>query len=86
MGHVIVPMDDLGRTGHVSDSEDWELRRIRNWYMHFCLWPRMCFLTKRYIWLTECYKGTNIITGPGSPICNDYYIDRHEFIIWKLKQ
>jgi hypothetical protein len=65
--------------------EDWGLNRVQDWKLKFCLWPRECFLTGRRIWGTEAYHGTRILTGPGEPIIDHYYIDRDEFMIWKLK-
>ena len=65
-------------------SQNWGLNRIRNWKLHFCLWPRTCFLTRKRLWLTKCYTGMRLISGPGNPIEDIYYIDKNEFIIWNL--
>ena len=67
-------------------SEDWGLSRIFDWHLHLCVWPRKCFLTDRKLWLEQCYKGTRMITGPGEPVFIDYYIDKHEFLLWQLKR
>ena len=66
-------------------SQDHGLTRVYDWHLHFCLWPRKCFLTDQTIWLKLSYKGTRVITGPGEPVFVDYYIDKYEFLLWQLK-
>ena len=64
------------------------LRYVKDWHLHFCIFPRTCFLTGKRIWLTDCYKGTRTIglgAPPGSYIVEKYYIDKHEFMLWSLK-
>jgi len=68
-----------------SRSQDWGLGRIRNWKLVLCILPKICFLTGRRLWGKRCYKGTRMITGPGEPVIENYYIDKFEFLIWQLK-
>ena len=56
------------------------------WKQHFCLWPRRCISTQQLLWFTMCYQGLRIITGPGEPVEEVYYMHQDEFILWKLKQ
>jgi len=65
---------------------EWGLNTTVAWQLHFCLWPRKCFLTEKTLWLERCYKGSRTITGPGSDIVIDYHIDKYEFLIWQLKR
>ena len=78
-----MPMDSPTQS---PPGEDWGLRRIFDWHLHLCVWPRKCFLTERKLWLEQCYKGTRVITGPGEPVSIDYYIDKYEFLLWQLKR
>jgi len=83
MDPMRMPMDNVAQS---TPSEDWGLTRAISWHLHFCLWPRKCFLTEKTLWLERCYKGSRTITGPGEPVFVDYYIDKHEFLIWQLKR
>lgn len=66
-------------------SEDWGLKRVSNWKLKLCWFPKKCFLTKKSLWGDTAYYGENWITGPGDPVVVKYWIDRNEFIIWNLK-
>ena len=68
-----------------SRATDWGLCRIDNWNLSFCLIPKQCFITNKWIWLKKCYKGTLVITGPGLPVVDNYYLDKSTFIFWNLK-
>ena len=74
---------------HVPDgsppSEDWGLGRAKHWALQLCWLPKKCFLTGKPLWGRLAYHGERWITGPGEPIVEHYWIDRDEFIIWKLK-
>jgi len=83
MDPMRMPMDSV--TGS-PPSEDYGLTRAISWHLHFCLWPRKCFLTEKTLWLEQCYMGSRMITGPGEPIFVDYYIDKFEFLLWQLKR
>ena len=79
-----MPMDSPTQS---PPSENWGLNhRGVKWHLHFCWLPSKCFLTDKNIWLKKCYKGTRMITGPGEPVSVDYYIDKHEFLLWQLKR
>lgn len=65
--------------------EDWGLNKVNNWHLKLCWRPQECFLTGQQLWGKRAYHGTRIITGPGESILDHYYIDKDEFIIWKLK-
>ena len=66
-------------------SDDWGLKRVRGWKLKLCWWPRKCFLSGKPIWGKRAYFGVRTITGPGEPVYENYWIDKHEFMIWNLK-
>jgi hypothetical protein len=74
----------FGDLGQQPKYQDWGLFRAGDWHLHFCLWPRTCFLTGKQLWFKRCYKGTYQVTNRGETIQDVYHIDKHEFIIWNL--
>lgn len=65
-------------------KEDWGLNKVVNWKYKFCWRPQTCFLTSKPLWGKRAYHGTRMITGPGTPVFDDYWIDRDEFLLWQL--
>ena len=65
--------------------EDWGLNKVVDWKLKRCWVPQECFLTGQRLWGKQAYHGTRIITGPGTPVIDHYYVERDEFILWKLK-
>jgi len=68
----------------MSDEAQWGLNRARDWKMVLCILPKMCALSGQKLWGKRCYKGTIVITGPGDPVIEDYYIEKFEFMKWQL--
>lgn len=66
-------------------SEDWGLSRASHWKLKFCWLPKKCFLTDKSLWGRLAYHGERWITGPGEPVVKHYWVNRDEFIIWRLK-
>jgi hypothetical protein len=64
---------------------NWGLNRARGWKLKICWIPKKCFISKKPLWGKQAYNAQRIITGPGDPVIEDYWIDRNEFIIWNLK-
>lgn len=60
-------------------------RRCLGWQLKFCLFPRRCFYTGKYLWFKMAYKGTAMLTGPGEPLFEDRWCDRKEFLFLKIK-
>ncbi len=77
-------LDHSGPMGS-PPSEDWGLNRARWWELKLCWMPKKCFLTGRSLWGRRAYHGERWITGPGEPVVEHYWIDRDEFMMWKLK-
>jgi len=65
--------------------DDWGLNRVADWKLTRCWFPRECFLTGNRLWGTHAYHGTRLITGPGEPIVDHYWVGKDEFILWKLQ-
>jgi hypothetical protein len=68
----------------MGDEIRWGLSRANNWKLVLCILPKNCFLTGKKLWGKRCYKGTRIITGPGDPVIEEYYIEKFEFMKWQL--
>jgi hypothetical protein len=65
-------------------ASDWGLSRAKDWKLILCMRPRTCFLTGKQLWGSRCYKGIRVITGPGEPVIEDYFIEKFEFMKWQL--
>ena len=63
-----------------------QLNRAKRWELKLCWLPKKCYLTGKPLWGKLAYHGERWITGPGSPVVQHYWIDKHEFLIWQLKQ
>lgn len=48
-------------------------------------WPRRCNLTGRWLWLRPAMLGTRLITGPGTPVEERYWVDANELMLHKIK-
>ena len=66
-------------------SQDWGLSRVKWWELKLCWLPKKCFLSGQGLWGRYAYKGARYIHGPGEPVEEVYWIDRNEFIMWRLK-
>ena len=65
-------------------SEDWGFNKVTNWKLKRCWRPQTCFLTGKQLWGFVAYHGTRIITGPGDPVFDHYWVDKDEFLMWNL--
>ena len=59
--------------------------KIATWQSKRPLLPRRCNLTGRILWWRHAMVGTRIITGPGSPITEKYWVDPNELMLHKIK-
>lgn len=66
--------------------EDSFYRRCVSWELKLVLWPKQCYITGKKMWLEYAYRGTSVLTGPGDPIIDYRWHDKHEHLIWLLKQ
>jgi len=53
--------------------------------LKFSLWPRRCHITNKLIWLKKGYRRIAMYTGPGDPIFEHRWYDKHEFLMQTLK-
>lgn len=81
MGHLM-PLDD---TTHAPLTDDWGLNRAQRWDLKLCWLPKKCFLTGKPLWGRLAYCGIRWIHGPGEHIEQVYWVDRHEYLLWRLK-
>ena len=65
-------------------EEDWGLNKVQNWKYKLCWRPQTCFLTGKQLWAKRAYHGVRMITGPGTPVYEDYWIDKDKFLVWQL--
>lgn len=74
-----MPMDSL-----MWNNETFK-RRCLGWKLTYSLLPRRCFYTGKYLWFKLAYKGTAMLTGPGEPLFEDRWCERHEYLFLKIK-
>jgi hypothetical protein len=69
-----------------TNDLDWGLNRVKDWKLKLCWQPRTCFFSGRRLWGQQAYHGVQWISGPGDPVCQEYWIEQNEFLLWKLKK
>ena len=65
-------------------GEDWGLQKAKGWKLKMCWQPQTCFLTGKQLWGKRAYHAVRTITGPGTPVFEDYWIERDQFLLWNL--
>jgi len=65
-------------------SKDWGLSRARGWKLKLCWLPNKCFLSEKPLWGKRAYHAQRVITGPGDPVIEDYWLEKFEFTKWQL--
>ena len=65
-------------------SQSWGLSRASGWKLKLCWLPKKCFLSEKPLWGKRAYHGIRLITGPGEPVREDFWIDKNEFMLWQL--
>ena len=60
-------------------------RRCVGWELTFSLLPRRCYYTGKYLWFKYAYVGVSMLTGPGEPIFEYRWCERHEYLFLKIK-
>jgi hypothetical protein len=74
-----MPLDSLMWTDHTFK------RRCIGWNLKFCILPKRCHYTGKYLWLTKAYRGVAMITGPGEPVFEYRWCERKEYLFLKIK-
>lgn len=78
-----MPLDDM--EDQEPRAQKWGLSQVNNWALKLCWLPRKCYLSGKSLWGKQCYMGVRVITGPGTPIEDYYYIEKSEFLFWMLR-
>jgi len=78
-----MPLDDM--VDQEPRAQEWGLYRVNNWKLKLCWLPRKCYLSGKPLWGKQCYMGVRVITGPGTPVEDYYYIEKSEFLFWMLR-
>jgi hypothetical protein len=78
-----MPLDSLVQQS--PRTEDWGLSKVQTWTLKRCWRPQTCFLTGKQLWGKKAYYGVRMITGPGTPIMEPYWIDKKEYLFWQIK-
>jgi hypothetical protein len=77
-----IPENLFDHPDHYTDKRFLSQRNVK---LMWCLWPRRCQVSRRWIWLTLAYCARYIITGPGDPAIWTRWYSNEEMIILKLK-
>jgi len=67
------------------DSWDYFERHSIGTEYKFMFWPRRCYFSNKLLWLVYAYRKTAMYTGPGNPIFEYRYYDKHEYLVNRLK-
>jgi hypothetical protein len=73
-GYTAVPLDELFYNKLVGTQ------------LKFVWMPVKCNISGKSMWLEFAYKLTALYTGPGDPLFEYKWHDKHEHLIWKLKR
>lgn len=68
----------------VSDDELFKIRTVSTEII-FVLYPKRCYLSKKWLWLTFAYRQTAIFTGPDMPMFEHRWYNKNEYVFAKLK-
>ena len=60
-------------------------RRCMGWKLKYSIWPRRYHYTGKLLWLTLAYEGVSMLIGPGDPIFEYRWCERHEYLFLKMK-
>lgn len=53
--------------------------------LKFTWLPKRCYHTGKLLWLKRAYKRSALWTGPGTPVWEYRWYDKHQFVILKIK-
>lgn len=53
--------------------------------LKFVFLPKRCQVSGKHLWLEYAYRKTSTYTGPGDPVVEHRWYDKHEYVIEKLK-
>jgi len=64
-------------------QDGWHLRS--EYTYQYCIWPRRCYNTGRWLWFTVAVRGSAIWHGPGEPLVEQRWYHRNEALIMIIK-
>jgi hypothetical protein len=69
------------------EPQDWyeAFFRKAQWRLAFACIPHRCLISNRWIWLELGYHGEAVWTGPGTPVFENHWLAKEEFLVWQLK-
>jgi hypothetical protein len=70
-----MPMDTM--------NDPWHLRS--EYTYRYCFWPRRCYNTGQWLWLTVALHGSAVWHGPGEPVVEPRWYHRDEGLIMMIK-
>ena len=73
-----MPLDPTHNYDPFDDRARFEYR--------YCLWPRKCYKTNRWLCMETAMRGRAIWTGPGEPAIEDRWYDSNEALIMMIKK
>jgi len=67
-------------------GEDIGFGLVKDWTLTFCMCPRRCFISKKWIFLKKAYKGKAYIYNYRGPEARSetYWVSTDAFLVWKL--
>jgi hypothetical protein len=68
-----------------TDYDDKRFLSQNDTELKWLLWPRRCYVSQRWMWLTRAYRARYVITGPGDPAIWYRWYSTTEYLILKLK-
>ena len=81
INHMPMPMEIYMPT----DYDDKRFLSQNDIELVWCLWPRRCQVSRKWMWLTLAYRARYVITGPGDPAIWTRWYSNTEMLILKLK-
>jgi hypothetical protein len=73
----------LGMPDFKSDDDGFDNRA--EIHEIFAWWPKQCWITHQWMWLTYVVMGTAVWTGPGTPVVEKRYYNPVQYTMEKLK-
>lgn len=73
-----MPLDSFGY------YDDFGIHCI-GWQFKLCILPRRCHYSNKLLMFKRCYKGTAMWTGPGTPVFEHRWVDKHEWLLQRIK-
>ena len=81
INHMPMPMEIYMPT----DYDDKRFLSQNDTELVWCLWPRRCQVSRKWMWLTLAYRAMYVVTGPGDPAIWYRWYSRNEMLVLKLK-